>query len=362
MQSLDEHISRIRPLDQTAMSLASIHHTRLAKPPGSMGKLEDIAIQVAGITGKVKNQMERRRIVVLCADNGITAEGVSLASKSVTVAQAINMTRGGAGISALAQYFGDEVQVVDVGMASDYDCPDIVNRRIMPGTYDFLNRPAMSRENAIKAILTGIDLAREAAEDHINIIGVGEMGAGNSTSASAVLAALTGMSTDLVLGRDHENCEATFARKKRTVEAALERYHLNPNYPIDILAKVGGLDLAAMCGVYLGAAEYRRPAVIDSFPSAVSALCAARLCPTAAKYMFSSHAAKDHGYQLVAQQLDLSPCLYLDMWLGQGSGCPLAFEIIAAACAAMRDMATFEEAAIDDSYLDEIQEDASFLL
>ena len=362
MQSLDTHINKIGVLNQTAMSLASIHHTRLAKPPGSMGKLEDIAIQVSGITGKVNSQVERRRIIVLCADNGVTEEGVSLASKSITAAQAINMAKGGAGISALAQYFGDEVQVVDIGIANEYDCPAIINRKIMRGTNNFTNKPAMSRENAVKAILTGIDLAKQAKDDKIDIIGVGEMGIGNSTSASAVLAVLTGMPPGLVLGDDHEISDAAFSRKKWAIETALGRYHLNPNDPIDILAKVGGLDLAAMCGVYLGAAEYRCPVVIDGFASGVAALCAARLCPTAVKYMFSSHADKKCGYQLVAQQLNLSPCLHLDMWLGEGSGCPLAFEIISAACAVVTSMATFEEAAIDDSYLDEVREDVTFQL
>lgn len=362
MQSLDEHIRKIGPLDQTAMSLASIHHTRLAKPPGSMGRLEEIAVQIAGITGKVKNRMDRRRVIILCADNGVTAEGVSLASQSLTAAQAVNMTRGGAGVSVLAQYFGDEIQVVDVGIASEYDCPEILNRKIMPGAYDFLVRPAMSRENAVKAVLTGIDLAAQAADDRMDLLGVGEMGAGDSTAASAVLSALTGMPTELVLGRGHGNCDATFSRKKRTVDAALERYHLNPAQPIDILAKVGGLNLAAMCGVYLGAAERRCPAVIDGFGSAVAALCAVRLCPDTAKYLFPSHDSGDRGYQLAMQQLKLTPYLNLGVWLGQGSGCPLAFEVIAAACAAMGNMATFEEAAIDDSYLDEMQEDASFLL
>lgn len=362
MQRLDAHIKKIGLLDQTAMSLASIHHTRLAKPPGSMGKLEDIAVQLAGITGKVKNQVERRRIIVLCADNGVTEEGVSLASKCVTVAQAINMTKGGTGMSALAQYFGAEVQVVDVGIASEYECPAILNRRVMCGTNNFTCRPAMPHESAVKAILTGIELAKQAKDDNIDIIGVGEMGVGNSTSASAVLAALTGMPVELVLGSDGEMSDAAFSRKKKAIKTALKQYCLNPNYPIDILSKVGGLDLAAMCGVYLGAAEYRCPVVIDGFVSAVAALCAARLCPTAAKYMFSSHAATDHGYHLVAQQLDLSPCLNLNMSLGEGSGCPLAFEVIAAACAIMREMATFEEASIDDSYLDEIEESGTFLL
>lgn len=362
MRKLNRHINQIGPPDQMAMSLASIRQTRLAKPPGSMGKLEDIAVQLAGITGNVVNHVEHRRIIVLCADNGIMEEEISSAPRSVTVAQAINMTRGRSGMSVLASYFGAEIQVVDVGIAEAYDCPAILNRKILHGTYNFLHRPAMSKEATIKAVLTGIDLARQAKEDGVDILGVGEMGIGNSTSASAVFVALTGIEPEFVLKCDREISDAVFSRKKKIIESALGNYQLDPKDPIDILSKIGGLDLAAMCGVYLGAAEYRCPVVIDGFVSAIAALCAVRLCPTAAKYMFASHASEESGYYLAAQQLALSPCLHLDMRLGEGSGCPLAFEVIAAACAVMRDMATFEEAGIDDSYLDEIREECRFLL
>lgn len=361
MQQLHAHIKKIRPLDQMAMGLASIRQTQLAKPPASMGTLEHMAVQMAGISGKIENRIERRRIIVLCADHGITEEGVSLASSFVTVAQAINMTKGGTGMSALARYFGTEVQVVDVGIASEYDCPQILNRRIMRGTHNFADQPAMPRENAVKAVLTGIELAKQAKDDGMDIIGVGEMGVGNSTSASAVLAALTRMSAQLVLGCSREVNGVALSKREKTIQNALERYHLDPNDPIDVLAKVGGLDMAAMCGVYLGAAEHRLPVVIDGFVSAVAALCAARLCPTAVKYMFPSHAAEEPGYHVAAEQLGVSPYLNLHMRLGEGSGCTLAFEIIGAACAAMCGMATFEEAAIDDSYLDDVREDNSFL-
>lgn len=361
MRHLHTHIKRIQPLDQMAMGLASIRQSQLAKPPASMGVLEDLAVQLAGISGKVENRIQQRRVIVLCADHGVTAEGISMAPRSVTAAQAVNMTRGGTGMSALARHFGAEVQVVDVGIASEYSCPEILNRRIMRGTHNFAVQPAMTRENAVEAILTGIELAELAREDGMDIIGVGEMGIGNSTSASAVLAALTRTPADLVLGCSREVSGAALSKRERTIRRALERCRLDPNDPIDILAKVGGLDLAAMCGVYLGAAEHRLPVVIDGFVSAVAALCAARLCPTAVKYMFPSHAAEEPGYHVAAEQLGIDPCLDLHMRLGEGTGCVLAFEIIAAACAAMCGMATFEEASIDDSYLDDVREDSRFV-
>lgn len=361
MQHLHTHIEGIKPLDQMAMGLAAIRQTQLAKPPASMGTLEDIAVQMAGISGKAENRIERRRVIVLCADHGVTAEGISMAPMYITAAQAVNMTKGGTGMSAMARHFGAEVQVADVGIASEYSCPQILNRRIMRGTHNFADQPAMTRENAVKAVLTGIGLARQAKDDGMDIIGVGEMGVGNSTAASAVLAALTRTPVDLVLGRSREVSGAELSKKEKVIKTALERYHLDPNDPIDILAKVGGLDLAAMCGVYLGAAEHRLPVVIDGFASVVAALCAARLCPTAAKYMFPSHAAEEPGYHVAAEQLGIAPCLNLHMRLGEGTGCLLAFEIIAAACAAMCGMATFEEASIDDSYLDDVREDSRFI-
>lgn len=356
MYRLETHIDAIAPLDRVAMSHASVHHTRLAKAPGSMGRLEDIAVRLAGITGRVKNQVKRRRIIVLCADNGVTEEGVSLASQSVTAAQAVNLAKGGAGTSAMAQYFGAELQVVDVGITGDCGCPAILERKVRRGTHNFTKQPAMSEADAVNAILVGIDLARQAKDEGVDIIGVGDVGPGNATAASAVLSALTGMSAETVLEYGKGYGEAKYVRKKRVIQQAMEAYQLEPNRPVDILAKVGGLSLAAMCGVYLGAAEAGLPVVMDGFASAVAALCAVRLCPTAAQYLFASHASQEPGYHLVMRELDLAPYLQLDMWLGEGSGCPLTFEIIAAACAVMQGMATFEEADIDDSYLSEVEE------
>lgn len=359
-QRLWDIIRQIAPLDEAAVKAAERRQAELAKPPGSLGKLEDIAIRLAGITGKVCSRIEKTRIIVLCADNGVAEEGVASAPQSVTAAQAVNMTRRLTGMSALAKHFGDDVMVVDMGIACPYHCPDILDRSLGKGTANLHREPAMSREQAVKAILTGIELAETAKKDGIQAVGVGEMGIGNTTTTSAVLAALTGVEAEKVTGRGGGINDESFLKKKRTIQEALELHRPDRNDVIDVLRKVGGFDIAAMCGVFLGAARYRIPVVIDGFISIVAALCAARLCERAKDYFFPSHASYEIGFMLAAEELKLEPWLLMGMRLGEGSGCPLAFRIMDAACCIMNDMATFAEASIDDGYLDEIRAKDSF--
>ena len=353
-------LQNIPPLDAAALDTARARQAMLAKPPGSLGKLEDISIRLAGITGQVQNTLERRRIIVLCADNGIAAEGVASAPQSVTASQAVNMTRHLTGMSALAAAFGDDVLVVDMGMVCPYDAPAILNRRIAAGTRNLVKEPAMTREEALRAILTGAELAKGAKAEGFDVIGVGEMGIGNTTTSAAVLSALTGAAVETVTGRGGGINDESFLRKKALIRQALELHRPDPADPVDVLSKVGGFDLAAMCGVFLGAAACRLPVVIDGFISIVAALCAARLAPATAEYFFPSHASYEQGYALAARELGLEPWLLLDMRLGEGSGCPLAFQIMRAACAAMNGMATFAGAGINDEYLNEIREKESF--
>jgi len=360
---LREQLAAIAPLDSDALTAARARQDGLAKPPGSLGELEEISIRMAGITGKVCNDPQKKRIIVLCADNGVVEEGVSSAPRSVTAAQAMNMIRRRTGMSSMAKHFGNEVQVVDMGIADDYDATGIVQRSLGKGTANFCRGPAMSREQCVQAILTGMELAAEAKRDGVDLIGVGEMGIGNTSSSSAVLCVLTGLSVEKVTGRGGGLTDAAFAKKKDVLRRAIAVNAPDKNDPIDVLAKVGGFDLAAMCGVFLGAARERIGVVIDGFISIVAALCAARLCETAREYMFPSHASYEIGYMAAAKELGLQPWLGLNMRLGEGSGCPIAFEVIAAACAAMSGMALFgEEAAIDDGYLKEIREKDSFSL
>ena len=353
-------LSEITPLYEAPMREARARQDALAKPPGSLGLLEEISIRLAGITGAVKNHVDRTRIYVLAADNGVVCEGVSSAPQSVTRAQSINLTRGLTGASCLAKYFGDELTVVDMGIALPYTCPQIVNRSLGKGTANIAAGPAMTREQAVQGILTGMELAAEAKRGGVQILGVGEMGIGNTTTSSAVLAALSGASVEAVSGRGGGLTDEAFLKKKRVIEQALAVNRPVADDPVDVLHKVGGFDLCAMTGVFLGAAHERLPVVVDGFISIVAALCAARLCENAGEYFFGSHVSYERGYQIAQQLLGLKPCLQLGMRLGEGSGCPIAFRVIEAACAVMDTMATFPEAAIDDGYLTEIREKDSF--
>ncbi len=362
-QEILEIINGIKPLDAAALKAAEERQAKLAKPPGSLGKLEEISIRLAGITGKVNNDLDRRRIIVLCADNGIIEEGVSCTPRSVTASQAVNMTLRKTGMSAMAKAFGDDVQVVDMGIADPYESEDIVTYPIAKGTRNFLKEDAMTREQCVEAISIGAKLAKHAKEQRIDIIGVGEMGIGNTSSSAAVLSVLTGLDIPTVTGRGGGLTDEAFEHKKEVLEEAIRRRKPDRNDPVDVLAKVGGFDLAAMCGVYLGCALHRIPVVIDGIISVVGALCAAKLCPEAGKYMFPSHKSFEPGYMYALKEIDagLDPYLDLGMRLGEGSGCVPAFEIIAAACYVMNDMASFnEDSGINDDYLEEIRKGDKF--
>ncbi len=350
----------IAPADNAAMEKARQRQAELAKPPGSLGKLEDYSIRLAGITGNVKNEIEKCRVIVLAADNGVTAEGVSSAPTSVTLSQVINMTRHITGMSSLAFYFGNEVVVADLGIDTDRKIPGVLDRKIRRSTGNIAKERAMTRQQVLNAIAVGLDLAADAAKDGVNAVGVGEMGIGNTTTSSAVLSALTGATPESVTGRGGGLTDQAFAVKKQVITQALALHHPDREDVVDVLSAVGGLDLAAMTGVFLGCALQHIPAVVDGFISIVAALCACRLNPNVKDYLFLSHASYEIGYRLAAEELGLEPCLLLDMRLGEGSGCPIAFQILKAACAVMNGMGTFAEAAIQDDYLEPIRAQDSF--
>ena len=350
-------IQTVSPLDDAAMAKARRRQAELAKPPGSLGRLEELSIQLAGITGKVHNKIGKKHLLVFAADNGVVAEGVSSAPQSVTLMQTVNLTRAKTGASTLCKHFGCGITVCDVGVNATVRDKKVLNRKIAYGTNNIVNGPAMTREQAMQAILTGIDLAGHTDAD---VIGVGEMGIGNTTTSSAVLAVLLDAEVEAVTGRGGGITDASFLKKKQVIKTAIEVNQPNKKNVIDVLAKVGGFDIAAMCGAFIGAAATRRPVVIDGFISAVAALCAYKLCPNAAQYFIPSHASYEIGYKLAMDAMNLEPLFLLGMRLGEGSGCPLAFEVLDAACAITNDMATFEQAGIDDSYLDEIREGDKF--
>ena len=354
---LKAYLDSIQPLDEAAMAKARERQAQLAKPPGSLGRLEDLSVQLAGITGKVHNKIEKKHLLVFAADNGVVAEGVSSAPQSVTLMQTINLTRAKTGASTLCKHFGCGITVCDVGVNADIKEPKVLNRKIAYGTQNIVKGPAMSREQAMQAIMTGIELAQSTDAD---VIGIGEMGIGNTTTSSAVLSVLLEEPVDAVTGRGGGITDASFLKKKQVIKDAIAINSPDKNDVINVLAKIGGFDIAAMCGAFLGCAATRRPVVIDGFISAVAALCAYKLCPNSVQYFVPSHASYEIGYKLAMDAMHLQPLFLLGMRLGEGSGCPLAFEILDAACAIINNMATFDQAGIDDGYLDEIREGDKF--
>ena len=354
---LDSLLEKIKAPDQAAMDAARAYQATLAKPPESLGRLEALSIQLAGITGKIHNRMERTHLLVFAADNGVVEEGVSSAPQSVTLQQTINLTRAKTGASTLCRHFGVGITVCDVGVNAEIHDKAVLNRKIAYGTNNIAKMPAMTREQAITAILTGAGVAIHTEAD---ALGVGEMGIGNTTTSAAVLSALLDVPPEQVTGRGGGITDEAFQRKKEVIRRAIETNRPDKTDVIDVLSKVGGLDIAAMCGAFLGAAATRRPVAIDGFISAVAALCAVRLKPEARHYLVPSHASFEIGYTLAMQAMDLQPMLLLGMRLGEGSGCPLAFQVLDAACAIINEMATFQQAGIDDGYLEEIRQGDKF--
>ncbi|WP_066895023.1 nicotinate-nucleotide--dimethylbenzimidazole phosphoribosyltransferase [Clostridium nigeriense] len=355
-------INNIEKVNELAILEAKNRVDSLAKPLGSLGKLEDISVKLAGITGKIKNNINKKCIIILSSDNGVVEEGVSSAPQYVTLAQTINFSKGLTGVAVLAKENNADLFVVDIGVNCDGEIPGAINKKIRKGTYNIAKGPAMSYEEALKAIYIGIDMVREVKEKGYDIVGVGEMGIGNTTTSSAVLASLLNCNINDVVGKGGGLTKEAFEKKKDIVKRAIEINSPKIDDPIDIVAKVGGFDLAGMVGVFLGCAYYKVPVVIDGFISAVAALVATRLCPYVREYLISSHLSKELGYIIAMNEIDLEPMLNLDMRLGEGSGCPIAFSVVSYACAMMNNMATFSEAEIDPSYLEEVRGKENYIV
>lgn len=352
-------VDAIAPTDGCAAAEARAHLDSLAKPPKSLGKLEELAIRLAAIRGSIDISVKKRALVVFCADNGVVEEGVSSAPDTVTLMQTMNLARGLTGAGTLAKFVNADTIVYDVGVKYDVAEPLVINEKIARGTKNILKGPAMTLCEAHRALLCGANAAVRAKELGYDVIGIGEMGIGNTTTSSAVLAALTGLDPVELTGRGGGLTDAAFENKKRVIKAALALNAPNGGDPIEVLQKVGGFDIAAMTGAYLGAAASRLPVVIDGFIGAVSALAAKRICPLSAEYMLPSHISCERGYTAAMRELGLEPMLDMDMRLGEGSGCTLAFMLLDAAEAVFKNMATFATASIDDGYLKEIRDNTS---
>jgi nicotinate-nucleotide--dimethylbenzimidazole phosphoribosyltransferase len=350
MDKLQNTISRIEPLDQEAMRQAQARQDNLTKPRGSLGLLEELSVKVAGIQGTARPKIRDKVIVTMAGDHGVVAEGVSLYPQEVTAQMVYNFLRGGAGINALARHVGTRVVVVDMGVATDLEPhPELLAKKVAYGTKNMARGPAMSREEAIQAIETGIEIVESELSRGVDIVGTGDMGIGNTTPSSAIVAALTGSTVADVTGRGTGVGDEQLVHKVETIERALTVNRPDPADPLDVLAKVGGLEIGGIAGVVLGAAAHRLPVVIDGFISGAGALIAAGLAPQVKDYLIAAHLSVELGHRLVLERLGLAPLLNLNMRLGEGTGAALGISLVEAAVKVLNEMATFADAGVSEA-------------
>ena len=345
--SLQESLEEIRPADAAAMRRARARQNNLTKPRGSLGRLEDVSVQLAGIFGTDKPQVHGRIVIIAAGDHGVIAQGVSSYPQEVTVQMVHNFLAEGAAINVLSRRLGVRRIIVDAGVAGELpQSPEIRRVCIGRGTGDITRGPAMTRGQAQQCLVAGINLAEEAAGAGVDLIGTGDMGIGNTTPSSAIIAALTGRPPKDTTGRGTGRTRAELARKVAVVQQALEVNRPAPEDPLDVLAKVGGFEIGVLAGVVLGGAMLRRVVVLDGFISGAAALIACSLSPPARDYLVASHRSAEKGHRIVLTRLKLRPLLDLGLRLGEGTGAVLAMPVIEGAAACLTEMATFEEAGV----------------
>ena len=332
---------------QEVLQAARERMERLTKPPRSLGHLEEVAVRLAAIQGRLKPELGLGAVVVAAADHGVVAEGVSAYPQEVTYQMVLNFLRGGAAINQLAQAVGARVYVLDVGVKGELpDHPGLLKRKVRPGTRNLAKEPAMTLEEAEKALEAGREAARWAVDQGATVLAAGDMGIGNTTAASALSAGLLGLSPERVVGPGTGVGEEGLRRKREAVAQALER--LRPGmHPLEVAAELGGLELLAIAGVYLEGYERGLPLVLDGFPVSAGALLAFRLNPRVKDHLFAGHKSREPGHRYILEALGLRPLLDLDLALGEGTGAVLAMPLLRAAARILH-MATFEEAGVSD--------------
>ena len=346
--SIERFTAAVAPVDAAAAEAVAARHDRLTKPPGSLGRLEELAARIAAIQRSSEPSSARKAIVVAVADHGVVAEGVSPYPQTVTAQMVANFLRGGAAISVLAKQAGARLLVADFGIAAaPSGNGEVEDCRIAGGTANMAAGPAMTREQALAAIAHGEALAGRLARDGLDLLALGEMGIGNTTSASALTATLTGAPVADVTGRGTGLDEAGIAHKIAVIERALRVNAPDPSAPVDVLAKVGGFEVAGLVGLMLGAAAQRVPVVLDGFITGAAALVATRIQPRLSDYLIASHRSQEPGHAAVLNALSLDPLFDLRMRLGEGTGAAIALQLIDDAVALLHGMATFDEAHVD---------------
>jgi nicotinate-nucleotide--dimethylbenzimidazole phosphoribosyltransferase len=343
-------LKRISPLDEEAMEAARKRQDILTKPQGSLGRLEELSIQVAGIRGEAVLKLEHKAIVTMAADHGVAAQGVSLFPQEVTPQMVLNFLQGGAGINVLARHGGIRVVVVDMGVASGLEAhPGLVQKAMGPGTKDMAQGPAMDRATAQACLEAGIEVVEGEVGRGLDIVGTGDMGIANTASASAICAAITGEPVARVTGRGTGIGDEQLAHKVEVIERALEINKPDSRDPLDVLAKVGGFEIGGLAGVILGAAAHHIPVVIDGFISGAAALIAAGFSPLVKNYLIAAHQSVEIGHRAILDHLGLKPLLDLGLRLGEGTGAALGIFVVEASTRVLAEMATFAEAGVSEA-------------
>ncbi len=352
MQVLEQTLAEIKPLDAAAMTKAAEHIRNLTMPTWALGRLCDLAVQLSGITGKVKPVLNRRLIMVMAGDHGVVAEGVSLQDSVITQQMVVNMTRGGAGVNVLGRMNQARVAVADFGMLGRDEelvrAGQLIDANVGKGTENIANGPAMNREAAVKSIENGIKLAKQYAPG-FDMFGTGEMGIGNTTPSTAIAAVITGESVASLTGMGGGLSQERIKHKIAVIEKAIEFNQPNPKDALDILAKIGGFEIGGIAGLILGGAACRRVVLVDGFISTAGALLAKLICPAVGPYLLVSHASAEPGHRGMCTWLGVEPLLRLNMRLGEGTGAALAMNVVEGACRMMAEMATFTTAGVDEN-------------
>ena len=345
--TLEGLIRQIAPLDQGAMEACRRRWDAVAKPLGSLGLLEQAVVQMAGITGSADVDLGKKAVAVMCADNGVVAQGVTQTGQEVTAIVTENMSKEDTSVCRMARVAGAEVIPVDVGVARPVAGERIVRRCVRRGTADMTQGPAMTRQEALQALQAGAELALELKGRGYGLLATGEMGIGNTTTASAVVSVLLGKDPAEVTGRGAGLSSAGLERKVRAIEIALAVNRPDPADPMDVLHKVGGLDIAGLAGVFLGGAAAHIPVLVDGFISSAAALIAQRLCPAAAGYMLASHASNEPAGALTLRALGLTPVIHAGMYLGEGTGAVALMPLLDMALSVYREMVAFDDTGIE---------------
>lgn len=349
MSLLQATLDRIRPVDPALLAAAQAKLDNKTKPLGSLGRLEEFGRRVAAITGSLTPKIDRKVIYTFAGDHGVVAEGVSAFPKEVTPQMVLNFLAGGAGVNVLARHSGVEVRVVDIGVDHDFGMlPGLISRKIARGTANLADGPAMTRDQAVAALEVGIALADEAAAEGVSLLGTGEMGIGNTTPSSAIIAFFSGLPVRELTHRGTGIADEALERKIRVIEQGLAINRPDPVDPLDVLAKVGGLEIAGIAGLCLGAAANRMPVVADGFISTAGALIACELNPTVRDYLFAAHQSVEVGHHFMLERMGLSPIFDLGLRLGEGTGAALAMSLIEAGVKVLNEMATFEQAGVSE--------------